>query len=281
MHIFFFKFHLAHPLILCCPFLFLFSRPEASVHSVHLGQPNDPQISLLTSPTSARVVADTAEHRHGSFTATLHSGVRITNTTSIDLDIGMQTPMGAALGEPHTLGVLRSGESTWLPVTRAEVGMLCVRPTPAYRPERQGPSRASPSTISGGAGGGGNQHWSSGVVYRSGSQPLSSQQRFTTGSTENLHAASVPSFEWSSGVALAQLLRQSAEGSGHGATRQVACAAAAGEGAPLLMAVGATLQGKRQQCLRIHIFSILISASMLASPFLVAFFLVKLALLCF
>ena len=190
------------------------------------------------------------EQRHGSFTATLHSGVRITNTTSIDLDIGMQTPMGAALGEPHTLGVLRSGESTWLPVTRAEVGMLCVRPTSTYRPERQAITRASPSPISGG-GGDRNQHWSSGVVYRSGSQPLSSLQRFGYGSTGDLPNAAannpVPSFEWSSGVALAQLLKQSAEGSGHGATRQVACAATAGEGAPLLMAVGATLQGKEER----------------------------------
>ena len=213
--------------------------------------------AAATSTATAKVVAETVECRHGSFSATLHSGVKITNTTPVELEIAMQTPMGAAaLGEPLVLGLLRSGAASWLPVAKAEVGMLCIRPAASYRPQRF--SKRLPMTSSA----------SSGVVYRSGrqqqqQQTSSSMQGFVSASdllvTSSHHGGA---FEWSDGVALTQLLRQhhhhhhNVEGSVHGggggvssstmnSFKQISCAAAGGESsAPLLLSIGTSHQGK-------------------------------------
>ncbi|KAG7670791.1 hypothetical protein KSW81_004224 [Nannochloris sp. 'desiccata'] len=197
-------------------------KPGAVSYAIHVNNPHEPQVSSLlnaaaekaaaaamsspgssSSPVSAsmsaaHVVAETAERRHGSFTAVLHSGVCISNTTPIDLEVGITQTAGGGGGGgggevPSSLGVLCSGESTWLPATRAEMGLLHVRPTASYRPqvaERHPPLSArllpplptrhplAATTAAAGAAGGvglssGVQPSSvssgpSGVVYRSG-----------------------------------------------------------------------------------------------------------------
>ena len=318
-------------------------KPGAVSYAVHVNTPHESQVSSLLNaaaakaaataakssplssspPTSAaHIVVETAERRHGSFTAVLHSGVCISNTTPIDLDVGItQTASaGSSRGSevPSSLGVLCSGESTWLPATRAEMGLLHVRPTPSYRPqvaERYPPlsarllpplstrhpsaptppppstatavaaegiglsSGVQPSSLSGGP---------SGVVYRSGAgtstvTPGSTAHTYSPAGTAygttaftaqygspstvdcSTHGGNL--FWWSAGLSLPQLIKQQCsagaggvdrEGSGHGGTsatvKQLSCAPISsttssslgyyGHASPLLLTVGAVLQGK-------------------------------------
>jgi hypothetical protein len=304
-------------------------KPGAVSYAVHVGNPHEPQVASLlkaaaaaaggpssSSPSSllsaAHVVAETAERRHGSFTAVLHSGVCITNTTPIDLDVGIteQTTNNTSSGNgassrgggggevlPMSLGVLLSGESTWLPAARAEMGLLHVRPTANYRPqiaERVPPLSArllpplptrhpaaaatatTPIGLSSGVHPSSVPGSSSGVVYRSGAGNVtpnsSSTQTYSPAGTAYGTAAFTGTaedgsgylFKWSAGLSLSQLIKQQGgssgaeeEGSSHGGIsatiKQLSCAPSSsssstggeyGYASPLLLSVGATLQGK-------------------------------------
>jgi hypothetical protein len=209
-------------------------RPGAVSYAVHVANPDESQVSSLlhaaavkaaaasvgggssSSPSAlstsyaAHVVAETSERRHGSFTAVLHSGVCISNTTPIDLDVGItQTKVAGScsLGEseallPVSLGVLRSGESTWLPAARTETGLLHVRPTASYRPQiaermpqsarllpplpTRHPAGAStatppPTTTTTAAAGGGGGGGVAGIGLSSGVQPSSTVSSGSSG----------------------------------------------------------------------------------------------------
>ena len=235
-------------------------RPEATAHSLQIGQPADP------STASVSVVSDTSEFGAGTFATTLHSGVFIRNDTGVGLEVGTQTPLGAALGEPHALGALAPGEATWLPALRAEAAMLCVRPTSSYRPTTL-PSLPPLALRQLGGGGGGRLPASSlstsGVVYRSSAQLAS--QADGAGEQRGHPPAAAHWFEWSSAVPVAHLLPQQEQqlaqlvqqqrpvSSGGGASRprlpkHVSCAPCTEDsGLPLVLSVGASRAGERRE----------------------------------
>jgi hypothetical protein len=54
--------------------------------------------------------------------------LQVHNSTELPIDVGVQTPMGLVM-EPQPLGSVLPGKSLWLPVLRAEAGLLCIRPS--------------------------------------------------------------------------------------------------------------------------------------------------------
>lgn len=53
-------------------------------------------------------------------------GGQVQNSTNIPLYVGLQAPLGL---EPRKLGILAPGQNLWLPVIRAEPGLLCLQPS--------------------------------------------------------------------------------------------------------------------------------------------------------
>eukprot|EP00884_Botryococcus_braunii_P001070 jgi/Botrbrau1/10964/Bobra.0383s0018.1 len=77
-------------------------------------------------PSRVLVGCDVVCGPHGNTEVTVHSAVQVQNLTRIPLNVGLQTPLGL---EPTKLGVLGPCMTLWLPVLRAEPGLLCLQPS--------------------------------------------------------------------------------------------------------------------------------------------------------
>lgn len=208
--------------------------------AVHVGQPTDPNASILS------LVAETSEVRPGTFATVLHTGVCIRNTTGIKLEVGVQSPVGMALGDPHLLGVLGPGSSAWLPAPIADSAVLCMRPCCSYRsdslgqgawsrPSKSGDEFRRPPTATLGP---------PGIVYRSTNQLPA--QRSSSASLQG--QATGHRYEWSAGIPLVQLLpeKQGIPSGAHGPLpRHIACPVAAEENeVPLVLLLAAQPYGE-------------------------------------
>jgi hypothetical protein len=203
-------------------------------------------------PAAARVVCSAETSPHGGATVTLHSGVRVRNATEIELEVGVQTPVGTALMEPQALGTLPPGAALWLPAARAEAGLLCVRPAPSYNPAR--PPRLPPLPLNKQAprGGGAALTPRTGLVYSSSGAQLSPPRAGSGDALLGLGAAGAAQhrFEWSAAMPMAGLARAAAAPGGaaptpdpRGGRQQLTCAALALDQPPCLLCAGAAPSG--------------------------------------